>query len=95
MTGGTLPCLNSHVSSVGNTCITVELVEAGRQVACGTWEEDYPALVPSLLDDTDPCYVLYRLDSRDTNGAYRWLFIDYVPDNAHVCAAATIMAPLF
>lgn len=55
-----------------------------RLPSSGTWEEDYEALLPSLLEDTEPCYILFRLDSSDAAGNARWLLITYVPDNAHV-----------
>lgn len=59
-------------------------MESARKDAQGDWESDYQSLVSPLIADTDPCYIFFRLDSTDANGAYRWLFICYVPDNAHV-----------
>ncbi|XP_042679657.1 twinfilin-2 isoform X2 [Centrocercus urophasianus] len=44
---------------------------------------DYDAFVLPLLDEQQPCYVLYRLDSQNAQG-YEWLFISWSPDNSPV-----------
>ena len=36
-----------------------------------------------LLDEREPCYILYRLDSKGSHG-YDWLYISYVPEFAQV-----------
>lgn len=47
----------------------------------GDWENDYDRTILPLLDDKDPCYLFYRLDSQNNQG-YEWLFISYSPDFA-------------
>lgn len=47
---------------------------------------DYDAFVLPLLDEQQPCYVLYRLDSQNAQG-YEWLFISWSPDNSPVSFA--------
>ncbi|CAH2312618.1 twinfilin-2 [Pelobates cultripes] len=47
------------------------------------WDQDYDALVLPLLDETEPCYILYRLDSQNAQG-YEWLFLSWSPDNSPV-----------
>lgn len=47
------------------------------------WDADYDALVLPLLDEQQPCYVLYRLDSQNAQG-YEWLFISWSPDSSPV-----------
>lgn len=47
---------------------------------------DYDAFVLPLLDEQQPCYVLYRLDSQNAQG-YEWLFISWSPDNSPVSSA--------
>lgn len=49
----------------------------------GNWEEDYEHLVLPLLEDAQPCFVLYRLDTQDESG-YKWLYISWSPDNSPV-----------
>uniref|UniRef100_A0ABM5GFW7 Twinfilin-1 n=1 Tax=Pogona vitticeps TaxID=103695 RepID=A0ABM5GFW7_9SAUR len=49
----------------------------------GSWEEDYDAFVLPLLEDKQPCYVLYRLDSQNAQG-YEWIFIAWSPDHSPV-----------
>ncbi|KAJ2259125.1 Twinfilin-1 [Coemansia sp. RSA 455] len=48
----------------------------------GTLEEDF-AQLPQLLDASEPCYLLVRLDD-ETSG--KWLIGTYVPDSAKVRA---------
>ncbi|KAM4894054.1 twinfilin-2 isoform 2-T2 [Sylvia borin] len=45
------------------------------------WDADYDAFVLPLLDEQQPCYVLYRLDSQNAQG-YEWLFISWSPDSS-------------
>nr|XP_020651165.1 twinfilin-1 [Pogona vitticeps] len=49
----------------------------------GSWEEDYDAFVLPLLEDKQPCYILYRLDSQNAQG-YEWIFIAWSPDHSPV-----------
>lgn len=44
---------------------------------------DY-AHVLGYLDDKVPAYVLVRLDTKNSEGEYNWLFLAHVPDNAKV-----------
>jgi len=41
------------------------------------------ALVVDQFEEKIPCYVLYRLDDKTTQG-YPWIFLCYVPDFARV-----------
>lgn len=49
----------------------------------GTWEDDYEKFILPLLKDDQPCYFLYRLDSRNESGL-EWLFISWSPDSSPV-----------
>ncbi|XP_056000559.1 twinfilin-1-like isoform X2 [Ostrea edulis] len=44
-----------------------------------TWEDDYDKLLVPMLEDKQPCYILYRLDSKNNLG-YQWIFISWSPD---------------
>ncbi|XP_060108621.1 twinfilin-1 [Heteronotia binoei] len=44
-----------------------------------SWEKDYDGFVLPLLEDRQPCYILYRLDSQNAQG-YEWIFIAWSPD---------------
>lgn len=54
-----------------------------NEPASGTWDEDYDRLILPLLEEKQPCYILFRQDTRD-NDTYTWLFIAYSPDNSPV-----------
>lgn len=49
----------------------------------GSWEKDYDSFVLPLLEDKQPCYILYRLDSQNAQG-YEWMFIAWSPDHSPV-----------
>ncbi|XP_062272053.1 twinfilin-2 isoform X2 [Scomber scombrus] len=48
-----------------------------------SWDQDYDHLLLPLLDDQEPCYILYRLDSQNALG-YVWIFISWSPDQSPV-----------
>ncbi|XP_017467669.1 PREDICTED: twinfilin [Rhagoletis zephyria] len=47
------------------------------------WERDYDKLISPLIEESVPCYILYRLDSKTSLG-YAWLLLSWVPDNATI-----------
>ncbi|XP_060079149.1 twinfilin-1-like [Ylistrum balloti] len=51
----------------------------GSKDALKSWEDDYDAMVVPFLEDKQPCYVLYRLDTKNAQG-YEWVFISWSPD---------------
>ncbi|XP_067940589.1 twinfilin-2-like [Watersipora subatra] len=60
-----------------------KLVLADSATPQGTWEDDYDAMVLPALEEKQPCYILYRLDSMNELG-YEWIFLAYSPDFAPV-----------
>ncbi|XP_058163829.1 twinfilin-1 [Dasypus novemcinctus] len=48
-----------------------------------SWDKDYDFFVLPLLEDKQPCYILFRLDSQNAQG-YEWIFIAWSPDHSHV-----------
>lgn len=48
-------------------------------VQSNSWRDDYDASVKPLLEEKQPCYIFYRLESKD-----KWLFIAYTPDKSPV-----------
>jgi len=60
-----------------------QLVKLQHVDTSGTWEEDYDDAVVPVLEEKQPCYIFYRLDSlSNLNNGYEWLFIPYSPDVA-------------
>ena len=47
----------------------------------------YDLLVHRSLERAEPCFIMYRLDTKNHSG-YEWLFISYSPDNSPVRAAS-------
>ncbi|XP_062466291.1 twinfilin-2 isoform X1 [Pezoporus occidentalis] len=60
-----------------------QLVLGAHRELSRRWDADYDAFVLPLLDEQQPCYVLYRLDSQNAQG-YEWLFISWSPDSSPV-----------
>ncbi|XP_028260801.1 twinfilin-2 [Parambassis ranga] len=48
-----------------------------------SWDQDYDHFLLPLLDDQEPCYILYRLDSQNALG-HEWVFISWSPDQSPV-----------
>lgn len=64
-------------------CFTEQLALGDTKRASQSWEQDYNSLVLPLLDKDLPCYVLYRLDSTNSQG-HEWIFIAWSPDHSPV-----------
>eukprot|EP01147_Barroeca_monosierra_P000292 gene292-3662_t len=60
-----------------------ELVASETAPASGDWKADFDASVEPMLDEKNPCYVLYRLDTKNSVG-YNFVFIAWSPDFANV-----------
>ncbi|NXG30463.1 TWF1 protein, partial [Dromaius novaehollandiae] len=60
-----------------------QLVVGSSRQPVGSWEKDYDYFVLPLLEDKQPCYILYRLDSQNAQG-YEWIFIAWSPDHSPV-----------
>lgn len=58
-----------------------QLCLAQQEQVKSTWENDYDKYVLSFIEDDQPCYILYRLDSK-TDLGYQWLFISWSPDTS-------------
>ncbi|XP_055985311.1 toll-like receptor 9 isoform X1 [Sorex fumeus] len=60
-----------------------QLVLGASREPVGSWDRDYDRAVLPLLDPQQPCYLLFRLDSRNAQG-FEWLFLAWSPDNSPV-----------
>lgn len=63
-----------------------QLVLGAHKELSRRWDADYDPFVLPLLDEQQPCYVLYRLDSQNAQG-YEWLFISWSPDSSPVSSS--------
>ena len=46
--------------------------------------EHLDAMIPSVLEENNPCYIFYRLDDRNSHQNFLWVFMSYTPDFANV-----------
>ena len=51
--------------------------------AQGSWEEDWESNVTEQVRLDFPCFLLYRLDEKDSSGNFLWVLISWSPDIAH------------
>ena len=72
-------CKEGHIRVVKVGLENEELVLKDSQDTIGSWEDDYDKLVLPLLEEKQPCYLLYRLDSQNNLG-YQFIFISWSPD---------------
>ncbi len=61
---------------------TDKLVAGGTQALGASWEADFAGLA-AFLQPKQPCYVAYRLDTRNMTG-FEWLLVHYAPEGATV-----------
>ncbi|KAJ2156116.1 proteasome component pup2 [Coemansia sp. RSA 552] len=73
---------DSTVRVLQVTIVDEKLEAAGTLPVQGTLDEDL-GQVPGLLGDSEPCYLLVRLDTPEP-GSAKWLLATYVPDKARV-----------
>ena len=66
------------ISDAAEPCLELD----SEQEASGSWEEDWDRTVPGEIDPDQPCFILYRLDEKDSSG-YRWIFLSWSPDHAN------------
>jgi twinfilin-like protein len=60
-----------------------QLVLASHKDVKSTWDKDFDKYVTPLVEENQPCYLLYRLDSKNSSG-YEWLFVSWSPDTAPI-----------
>ncbi|KAF0290877.1 Twinfilin-1 [Amphibalanus amphitrite] len=76
-------CRNGSVRAVKISIENEQLSLHTHVPADSTWERDWDSVVPDLVDDKQPTYVLYRLDSKNSMG-FEWLMITWSPDDSPV-----------
>lgn len=52
-----------------------------------SWDKDYDPFLLPLLTPQEPCYILYRLDSKNAQG-YEWIFLAWSPEQSPVSVVA-------
>uniref|UniRef100_A0A8C4NBW6 ADF-H domain-containing protein n=1 Tax=Eptatretus burgeri TaxID=7764 RepID=A0A8C4NBW6_EPTBU len=76
--------VKAHNGNVRLIKVSIEnerLVLGKQKKPSGSWHHDYQTMVVSELQENQPTYLLFRLDSRNALG-YEWLFISWSPENS-------------
>ncbi|KAJ8416340.1 hypothetical protein AAFF_G00356280 [Aldrovandia affinis] len=60
-----------------------KLVVGYSKQAAKMWDQEYDSYVLPVLEDDQPSYILYRLDSTNNQG-YEWIFLAWSPDQSPV-----------
>lgn len=69
-----------------NGCVSLsaeELVLDWYREPEQSWDKDYDPFLLPLLTPEEPCYILYRLDSKNAQG-YEWIFLAWSPEQSPV-----------
>ncbi|XP_003423949.1 twinfilin isoform X1 [Nasonia vitripennis] len=61
-----------------------ELAPSTSSKPVGKWQNDYDKLIKPLIEENQPAYILYRLDTKSPDSGYDWLLISWSPDTAPV-----------
>ncbi|XP_071443638.1 twinfilin [Hetaerina americana] len=77
-------CRDGHTRVFKVSIENEELTLSAQAGTKGTWEQDYDRLVLPLIKEDQPCYILYRFDSRSSTGGYEWALISWSPDDSPV-----------
>ncbi|XP_044271825.1 twinfilin [Tribolium madens] len=76
-------CRDGKVRIVKISIENEQLTLASHKEVKHSWDKDFDACITPLIEENQPCYLLYRLDSKNSSG-YEWLFISWSPDTAPV-----------
>uniref|UniRef100_A0A8C9ZSH2 Twinfilin n=1 Tax=Sander lucioperca TaxID=283035 RepID=A0A8C9ZSH2_SANLU len=81
---GPITCLqfNPKFMTFASACSNMLVLGSFREPE-KSWDQDYDHFLLPLLNDQEPCYILYRLDSQNAQG-YEWIFISWSPDQSPV-----------
>uniref|UniRef100_A0A8C5HK47 Twinfilin n=1 Tax=Gouania willdenowi TaxID=441366 RepID=A0A8C5HK47_GOUWI len=81
---GPITCLqfNPKFMTFASACSNMLVLGAYREPE-QSWEQDYDRFMLPLLNNQEPCYILYRLDSQNALG-YEWIFILWSPEESPV-----------
>ncbi|KPP65167.1 Twinfilin-2-like [Scleropages formosus] len=60
-----------------------QLVMGATKLTAHSWDQEYDLLVLPLLEDEQPAYILYRLDSTNNQG-YEWILLAWSPEPSPV-----------
>uniref|UniRef100_A0A8C9QZX6 Twinfilin-1 n=1 Tax=Scleropages formosus TaxID=113540 RepID=A0A8C9QZX6_SCLFO len=60
-----------------------QLVMGATKLTAHSWDQEYDSLVLPLLEDEQPAYILYRLDSTNNQG-YEWILLAWSPEPSPV-----------
>lgn len=76
-------CKDGKVRVIKISIQNEQLVLNDFKAPKGTWEDDYDRYVLHLVEDRQPCYIFYCLDSQSDSG-FEWVFISWSPDDSPV-----------
>jgi len=75
---------NSEATRLQKITIVDEKLTPGTTLnAQGDWREDWDNVVMQVIEDEEPCYMLFRLDTKNASG-FDFVFIAWSPDDAHI-----------
>ncbi|CAL4195255.1 unnamed protein product, partial [Meganyctiphanes norvegica] len=76
-------CRNGNIRTFTMTIETEELKLGESFPAKGKWEDEYDLQVVPLLQEKQPCYIMFRLDS-NAHGGFEWILLCWSPDDSPI-----------
>jgi len=84
--------LDNYLKSAGHEndrCIKITIVDEElfleqNRLPVSDYESDWDRNVIACIEDNKPCYVFYRLDSKNSGENYNWVFIAFCPNEGAV-----------
>jgi len=55
-----------------------------------TWDSDWDTMLPPQLEPDQPCFLLYRLDEKDSSDSFLWVLLSCVPDIIDLSTTETL-----
>ncbi|UYV66137.1 TWF1, partial [Cordylochernes scorpioides] len=76
-------CKNGKVRAFKVEIQNEQLALGEVKETCENWEYEYEHSVLRMVEEAQPCYLFFRLDTKSDSG-YHWLMISWSPDNSPV-----------
>lgn len=69
--------------SINSEAMPQLVLDKSLEAGGGSWEEDWEGMVTSSVEADTPCFILFRLDEKDSGGCFLWTLLSWSPDTSH------------
>ena len=68
--------------SINSEAMPQLVLDKSMEAGAGSWEEDWEGMVTTSVEADTPCFILFRLDEKDSGGCYLWTLLSWSPDTS-------------